>query len=424
MAIWNKIDSPVPSAKSSFKDLSVAGYLFGKPGKAPSKPPSIATTVCDVKPVEVITPTEVKTPEPTTNIEVAAETTEEEQIDNMIVEKNEPSLTSAFKSWLKRLLLRDTNEWTDQDLEVWQVDIGLPFPEPPSKRHRKLEIDDRQIRSSLAQATSHRKWKKAPELIEQYASLDQRVRRQIDKAIEAAKKSSYRETTWIAMSVTNDPSKSRAVIQAEASISLFFRLGQEVEPIYIIGPPNGKIPFPYASCETLEMIREMVAKVWHMTYFIHAGNYVICTEDGTVIVPEAWELIRRPGMTLKVFPKIVPMPGHPLPPRMCPPGPRIVTSVPARPKPPKPKQPRPPKMKPIHLEMKDMLQVSYPFFPEETFKLGLKGLLERWTNAIDSFIESDSDVSSTDWTGSSSSASCWAGSGSGSDSDSDRDIAD
>jgi hypothetical protein len=206
-----------------------------------------------MKPVEVITPTEVKTPEPTTNIEVAAETTEEEQIDNMIVEKNEPSLTSAFKSWLKRLLLRDTNEWTDQDLEVWQVDIGLPFPEPPSKRHRKLEIDDRQIRSSLAQATSHRKWKKAPELIEQYASLDQRVRRQIDKAIEAAKKSSHRETTWIAMSVTNDPSKSRAVIQAEASISLFFRLGQEVEPIYIIGPPNGKIPFPYASCETLEV---------------------------------------------------------------------------------------------------------------------------------------------------------------------------
>jgi hypothetical protein len=29
MAIWNKVDSPVPSAKSSFKDLNVAGYLFG-----------------------------------------------------------------------------------------------------------------------------------------------------------------------------------------------------------------------------------------------------------------------------------------------------------------------------------------------------------------------------------------------------------
>lgn len=68
MAIWNKVDSPVPSTRSSFEDLGVAGFLFGyvafsrplsvgarhladanaycsKPGKAISKPASIATTV-------------------------------------------------------------------------------------------------------------------------------------------------------------------------------------------------------------------------------------------------------------------------------------------------------------------------------------------------------------------------------------------
>lgn len=210
------------------------------------------TLSSDVKPVEVITPTEVKTPEPTADIEVAAEANGDEQIDKT-TEKDEQSRTSALKSWLKRLLLRDTNEWKDQDLEVWQVDISLHFTATPGKRHRKLDIDDRQIRSSLAQITSHRKWRKAPELIDQYASLDQRVRRRIDEAIDAAKRSSTRETTWVAMSVTNDPSKTRAVVQAEASISLFFRLGQEVEPIYVVDMDRGKATFPYASCATIEV---------------------------------------------------------------------------------------------------------------------------------------------------------------------------
>lgn len=206
----------------------------------------------DAKPVEVVAPAEVKTPEPTTDIEVAAEANEDEQIDKTIG-RDEKSLKSAFKSWLKRLLLPDTDEWKDQDLEVWQVDISLQSSGSSSKGHRKLDIDDRQIRSSLAQVTSHRRWRKRPELIDQYGSLDKRVRQRIDKAIDTAKQSSSRETTWIAMSITNDPLKTRAVIQPEASISLFFRLGQEVEPIYILDMERRKVPFPYASCATLEV---------------------------------------------------------------------------------------------------------------------------------------------------------------------------
>ncbi|KIL94129.1 hypothetical protein FAVG1_02691 [Fusarium avenaceum] len=428
MAIWNKVDSPVPSTRSSFEDLSVASFLFGKPGKAISKPPSIATTVCltlssDVKPVEVITPTEVKTPEPTAGIEVAAEANGDEQVDKT-TDKDEQSRLSALKSWLRRLLLRDTNEWKDQDLEVWQVDISLHFTVTPGKRHRKLDIDDRQIRSSLAQITSHRKWRKAPELIDQYASLDQRVRRRIDEAIDAAKRSSTREMTWVAMSVNNDPSKTWAVVQAEASISLFFRLGQEVEPIYVVDMDRGKATFPYASCATIEMIREMVTNAFSpRPFYIQSGSYVICTEDGVVISPSIWEAIRRPGMVLKVRPRASPFPVNPPPPRMFPPAPRVVT-VSASPKPSKPIQPRPPKMKPIHLEMKDTLQVSYPLLPEETFKLGLRELLGLWTNAIDCFVELANDDSSEYWISSSSPASCSTGSGSGSDSDSDRSIAD
>lgn len=211
------------------------------------------TTSSDAKPVEVVTPTEVKTPEPTTDIEVAVEANDDEQVDNKPVGKDEQSLTNAFKSWLKRLFLADKEEWKDQDLEVWQVDISLQYSGSSSKGHRKLDIDDRQIRSSLAQVTSHRRWRKRPELIEQYGSLDKRVRQRIDKAIDTAKQSSSRERTWIAMSVTNEPFKIRETIQAEASISLFFRLGQEVEPIYILDMGGRKVPFPYESFATFEV---------------------------------------------------------------------------------------------------------------------------------------------------------------------------
>jgi hypothetical protein len=55
-------------------------------------------------------------------------------------------------------------------------------------------------------------------------------------------------------------------------------------------------------------------------------------------------------------------------------------------------------MKPIHLEMKEMLQVSYPLFPEENFKTGLGGLLGLWTNAVDYFIDPEGDNSEADWT--------------------------
>lgn len=167
------------------------------------------------------------------------------------------------------------------------------------------------------------------------------------------------------------------------------------------------------------MIKEMLVKVyWHRPYLIQGGNFVICTWDEVAIAPEAWESIRRPGMVLKVISKIIPPFGHPSLPRMCPPVAGNVVHASAPPKPSKPAQPRPPKMKPIHLEMKEMLQVSYPFFPEEAFKIGLGELLALWTNAIDCFIEPESDESSADWPSSSTSLT------SSSDSDSSMDIAD
>lgn len=58
------------------------------------------------------------------------------------------------------------------------------------------------------------------------------------------------------MSTASPPLKNRyeAVVQTDASICLFFRLGDEVEPIHVVELHTGKrLTFPYASCKDLDV---------------------------------------------------------------------------------------------------------------------------------------------------------------------------
>ncbi|KAM0233536.1 hypothetical protein ACHAP5_010412 [Fusarium lateritium] len=397
MAIWNKVDSPLPSARSSVEDLGVAAYFFGEPGMAPSKTCSTTTTVCDLKHVEITTPIEAKGPGLTANLEVAAEASQDEHTDDKPGEKQEESLTSIFKTWIKRLLSPGSrDEWKDQDLEVWQVDMSVKSP-IASKRPRKLDIDDRQIRSTLASLSSRSSWRKRPQLIEQYASLDQCVRQRIDEAVDTANTSSPRERMWIAMSTVNGTFQrqgvkgAQVIIQPEVSISLFFRLGQEMECISVIDTMGTMNCFPYVSCKTIPMLRYLVTKAnWDESIKSHVkeGRYILASSDGLTLSSTTWDSIRCPKMVLKIRSGVWPMgPMGPMPPHLRHTAPLPVVNVSAPEIRSKAAQPRPPKMKPIHCEMKEALQVSYPLFPDETFKTELGGLLGLWTNAIDCLIE-------------------------------------
>lgn len=168
-----------------------------------------------------------------------------------------PGLLTATRDWIKRIVMPGSHhEWKDQDLEVWQIDLAAHFNSIPIKTFKRLELDDKHVRSALSQATSKSRWRKRPGLLEQYDSLDQRVRQRIDDGIDAAKQSSARERTWIAMSTASPPLKNRpeAVVQTDASICLFFRLGDEVEPIHVVELHTGKkLTFPYTSCKDLDV---------------------------------------------------------------------------------------------------------------------------------------------------------------------------
>lgn len=226
--------------------------------------PTIAadTKTEDIKPVETIPSPETQAPELSQNSEVSADITADTtntpaQMDQEPSKEPGPSLLTATRDWIKRIVMPGSHdEWKDQDLEVWQIDLAAHFNCAPTKTFKRLELDDKHVRSALLKATSKSRWRKRPGLLEQYDSLDQRVRQRIDDGIDAAKQSSLRERTWIAMSTASPPLKNRyeAVVQTDASICLFFRLGDEVEPIHVVELHTGKkLTFPYASCKDLDV---------------------------------------------------------------------------------------------------------------------------------------------------------------------------
>ncbi|KAF5585030.1 hypothetical protein FPCIR_8463 [Fusarium pseudocircinatum] len=380
----------------------------------------------ETKPVESLPTTQTPAPELSKETEVSADTTTETsskptQIDQEPIKEPGSSLMTATKNWFKRILMPGSHdEWKDQDLEVWQIDLGANFNSVPSKTFKRLDVDDKHVRSALSQATSKSRWRKRPGLLEQYDSLDQRVRQRIDEAIGAAQQSSPRERTWIAMSMANPSFKNRSetTVHADASISLFFRLGDEVEPIHVFEPSSGKrLTFSYALCKDLSLLRQKLSCIdlgYPARSIFKEGKYMFCTDDGTFISDEAWESLRRPGMTLNVhnIGTIIPPgwptygPGASNRPGMMPPNITRPTTMPAPNRPStitttsdssSAHTPPFPTMKRCHGEMEELLRLSDSWSPDpDTISTGLGRLLGLWTNALDPHINVTED-SESEW---------------------------
>ncbi|KAG5746421.1 hypothetical protein H9Q70_010890 [Fusarium xylarioides] len=400
MAKWTIVTPALLSSNVSIADVKSTCTV--------SSTPTITgdAKVEEIKPVETIPISQTPALESSEDTEVSADTDAETtskptQVDQEPTKEHGSSLITAARNWIKRNLMAGSHdEWKDQDLEVWQIDLGAHFNSnsTPSQTFKRLELDGKHIRSALSKTTSSKyRWRKRPELLEQYDSLDQCVRQRIDEAIDAANQSNPRDRTWIAMSIASPPSKHRsgASVQADASISLFFRLGDEVEPIHIFEPRSGrKLTFPYASCKDLELLRKRLSSLslgFHATLIFKDGKYIFCTDDGTVILPETWESLRRPGMTLNVQNV-----GPPMPPGFGRPaslGPASTASSDSS----STHSRALPTMKQVHTEMEEMLQLSDSWSPDpDTIGTGLGRLLGLWTNAIDPHVDVTED-SDSEW---------------------------
>lgn len=143
------------------------------------------------------------------------------------------------------------------------------------------------------------------------------------------------------------------------------------------------------------------------------GKYVFCTDDGTVILHEAWESLRRPGMTLNIqlvgigipsgWPGFVSNPQRRIPPKIIRPtniGPsgnlpsaNTTTSDSSS-----AYTCASPTMKQIHGEMEELLRLSDSWSPDpDTIGTGLGRLLGLWTNALDPHVNVTED-SESEWT--------------------------
>ncbi|KAG9501825.1 hypothetical protein J7337_007519 [Fusarium musae] len=366
--------------------------------KAPSPKPSFddvrsvystSTTSTAVLPprVTVIDGDSIDEKAKTETVETEKESSEV-TVENTI-EKKEPDNSS--RNWFQRLFSSSPKEdWKNEDIMAFVLDMSHA-----NKLITRLELDDKELKANLSKLTSSRLFKRRPNLVEQYSTLDQSVRQDVDNAIIVAKRKSTREMTLVAMIAKKSDSQKAADkgsgfhYAPDLNVTLYFKLGAEFEPIYL-DDGDRRLELPYTSCATYKMMRDLMTQTnWApgIAHQVMAGRYDLCTQDGLAVMLGTWDSVRRPGMTLtlKMWPPPVP-PGPPRP-RMYPPPPPMGYVPPVK----KYRE----EMKETYREMVELLGLSEECVPDqETVKSGLGDLLRLWTDAIDPHTEDCSDCAS------------------------------
>ncbi|RSL51309.1 hypothetical protein CEP51_015226 [Fusarium floridanum] len=164
----------------------------------------------------------------------------------------------------------------------------------------KLEIGHTHIEAALS-ATIPRRWRRGgPQMWEQYKELDPYVRHEIHHAITLAKQWNNQSKTWIA---TEFMQSSELDQQGRVHVVLFFRLGDEVEPV-TLDTGSRNFTLPYEHCRTWEMMEKILIQAFTNTELedeIRNGRYDIVNNDTNAIIPpRTWRSAILPGMDLKM----------------------------------------------------------------------------------------------------------------------------
>ncbi|XEV07283.1 hypothetical protein FSHL1_012570 [Fusarium sambucinum] len=311
----------------------------------------------------------------------------QEKIDATSISTDTNSyLDIPSRNWFQRLFSRNSlDRWTYEDIEAYTIHFVN------GKRDvTRLPLEGREIVSTLRKLTAKRFWNSRPGLMEQYASLDRTIRQDVDEGISAVKRKSSREMTLVAMSARKKDTltgiEKGGCSTTELPITLFFMLGASYAPIYIVDTNKEKWAVPYNSCDTVEMIRDLIPTLGRFSLYkplgINNGSYTISAENNMTVTPEVWDSIRRPGMILRLNTLPFPPPscgGPPVGGFMCPPPTSLKREM----------------LRGIYQEMNNLLKLSHCWMPdEETLKhAGLGNLLRLWTNAIDTEGQDSDDLS-------------------------------
>ncbi|KAM5354701.1 hypothetical protein ACJ41O_001348 [Fusarium nematophilum] len=344
--------------------------------------------------------------------------------------KGAPKTSHIMPSWIRQIFSNESQvDWEKEDLEAVLLELTVSFDSKSKKKLTKLQMDDEAVKSAVSKLTSRSRFKRRPRLLEQYRSLDPRVRHEVDEAITTVKQWDSREKLWVAIEVIEDVAQSGRSQSLDVSVMLFFRVGQEVEPVRL--DVGRELLLPFEHCRTWESTKSILSKLlWEESarQRVLSTRYDICLPDGASIPQETWESTVRPGMKLKLklWPPSFPPFGRPM--GMGPPPargmrvpPHVITVGPPNfPKPTvsvaAPKKSKAEVRVEIMKEMDELLGIETGLEKEtDKPKAGLGELLGLWTNAPDTQMEEPTEAWSSDFSSDSSSSS--ASSSSGSDSD-------
>jgi len=144
-------------------------------------------------------------------------------------------------------------DWEGEDIEAYIINMGHG-----ERLLSKLDFEEDVIRSSLRKLTSRGLFKKKPELVDQMASLDTADRLELDTAILSMRRQNINEMTMIAMGVKRitAPEKNGSLIPftPELSLTVYFKVGDKVKPIYVVDPGDTKHTMTYNSCIAFSVI--------------------------------------------------------------------------------------------------------------------------------------------------------------------------
>lgn len=167
----------------------------------------------------------------------------------------DPSYGERIRRFLSAVFRRRERceDWEGEDIEAYIINMGHG-----ERLLSKLDFEEDVIRSSLRKLTSRGLFKKQPELVDQMASLDTADRLELDTAILSMRRQNINEMTIIAMGVKRitAPEKNGSLIPftPELSLTIYFKVGDKVKPIYVVDPGDTKHTMTYNSCIAFSVI--------------------------------------------------------------------------------------------------------------------------------------------------------------------------
>lgn len=153
-------------------------------------------------------------------------------------------------NWAHDIFSRDRYDDQKSDkLEAFLLELPARTDLKSKLALTRLEIEHTHVKAALS-ATMPRRWRRGrPQMWEQYKGFDPRVRHEIHHAITLAKQWNNQSRTWIA---TEFMQSSELNQQESVHVVLFFRLGDEVEPVSL-DAGSRKFILPYEHCRTWEV---------------------------------------------------------------------------------------------------------------------------------------------------------------------------